>query len=399
MGVTRPPQGNEEFYGKVVSVDSKNRLLNVSWPGLDIVKSQVMPINSPGNYSLPKVGDMGLVTGNDLDGYSYFGRADFGYGRQLDGEVDPVTQKPFNVREVAAGETYLSNPSVGSWMHLANSGNVSLMHPGGDGVKYTRYRQGAPIRLLQTLARTIKNSATSVTVSAGSVLRSLPAIGYKLALDTSGLSAQEFNVNVKLGSANLASFVIGNVIDKFGLVELSSFGTRVFAMLKTGLIPGTEANVKLDEIGNIEINAAATGQMSLTAQLINLGMLVAPEPVIKGTTFTGLVNTLLAAEQTLLGAEQIFLTAETAFMTASAAIFGTMATVVPMVVPPAPPLPITNAAAIAIIGAAAGGYSGLTVTYTAAVTAYNGAVAAYNTAVSAYMANLITSMSTVVKTT
>ena len=386
MGIHQRALDADLFYGKVIRVDSKNRLIDVLWANMGINKVGVPVINPPGDYSLPAVGSSGLVIGSDVQGHYFLGKVDFGYARKVAGIINPDTDHKYKVRKVVEdGENYYANPIIGSGLHLSNTGNMSLTHPSGDGLKYSRNRMGAPLRLLQLIARTIQQQATNTSVSFGSVLRRIPSKGYTLIRDISGLSAQEFNVGVSNGPVEVAKFILGNVVDKAGIGEFSAFGSRVFAFLKTGLTPVTEASIKLDEPGNIEINAASTAQVSLTGLLINLGKTLAPEPVVKGITFQGLVNTLLGAEQAFLGAEQAFLTGLSVYQ-------GAMVSAVALAAPPNPMTPLNNNAAILAMGVASGLFTPFLVTYL-------GSVTAYNTAISTYVTGLTTALSTVVKTT
>ena len=384
MGINSEPLAADLFSGKVSSVDSSNRTIDVEYLNMGVTKKSVIVINPPGDYSLPEVGSSGLVVGSDVQGYYFLGKIDFGYARKIAGLLDSSTGKKYKIRRVVeGGEGYYANPTIGSWLHLANTGNMSLMHPSGDGLKYTRSRLGSPLRLLQMGARTIHQKATTTSVSFGSILRSIPSLGYTLVKDITGFSGQEFNVDISIGAVPMVKFILGNVVSALGVNEMSAFGKRVFALLKTGLTPVTEANVKIDELGNVEVNAAPTAQMALTGLLINLGKTVAPEPVIKGLTFQGLENTLRGAEQT-------FLTAESTFLGLLAVYYGAVVTAAGTATA-TPGDPIKNTTAIGALGTAATPVLG-------GITAYIAATTAYNAAVTSYLSALTTALSTVVKT-
>jgi len=285
--------GIEWFPARVVSVFSEDRLIDVEYIEGKAKKSSIQVVCADGSYSMPRVGDVGLVIGDET-GFYYLGRLDYGYRRKLSTglsddkkELNQTTGKPWNVKLVEGGVTYLSNIISGAGLLLPDTGNIKLLSLFGDGLSYMSSSAGKPFRWLKLIGKTITATVSGgiVQLSVGQVVRKLPT-GDSVINDETGLvTAKEVLAVVrKLATAagpavDQAKLHLGNIFvepmvaDK-GIPEfhteigVAGAAAALRAVLAVFNAAGIEVgSVKIDKMGNMSINTPApgTGLLSITA--------------------------------------------------------------------------------------------------------------------------------------
>ena len=281
MSLKPQPLNANLFYGKVIATYPEARVIDVKWPNLDVIKRSVVVVQGSENYSFPKVDEVGLVIGNDVERYYYLGKIEFAYNRRLAGEdKDPATGKKWPLSLIDAGEVYLLNILTGVGLRFSNSGDFSLKNR-RDGLKYILEKAGNPLRWLTLAAKAVTLSSKTTELNVGAVIRSVPVLGnaiIKGVVDKTK-AAQEFLVKVTqiVGVAqvdkarlHLGDILVEPVASAMGAIpklhtEIASLG-GVPAPLRANLavcneaLAGVEiASVKMDQTGNLSINATAVG--------------------------------------------------------------------------------------------------------------------------------------------
>jgi len=282
MPIKAPPLSAHMFHGKVRATNPEGRTIDVDWYDAEVIKKGVIVLTPTGNYAFPRKGDVGLVIGNDADGYYWLGKVDFGYARKLAGDLNPETGKKWPVRKVYGGETYITNLLQGIGLFLGNSGNFSLLSQFQDGVKYIAKKSGAAFRKLLLSSKSIVSTASSVQLNLGTVIRKLPVIGESIITNETGLqSAQEFLAVVKkivgVTSVESVKLHLGDilqepVIAQLGIPQVSATtGQFIRALLSVFDPTGTTelASLKMDVTGNVEITG--TPQAIFDALLVYIG--------------------------------------------------------------------------------------------------------------------------------
>jgi len=281
--------------GTIKAADESNRTVDVNYMGTDRGRNNVRVVAPPGNYSFPKTGDHCLIIAADEQAYCV-GVVQFGYSKKLErgNVVDPSTGEPIQARLVAEGGIWFGNLVKRVWMSIAPSGDFSLMNGMNDGLKYIK--QNRFLRLAGMALRLMGNGAN---VAFGSVYRyatngSLYAVPSDLGPT---IPAVEGLIDVSLSLLRIARLHLGYVVDANAIPETGSWGGRLRAILETAIAGVTNAALKIDEAGNIELSSSAAVVM-FDGTMIQLGGLTAAQPVIKGTEYLGYESTFLGALNT-----------------------------------------------------------------------------------------------------
>lgn len=246
---------------KVIAVYEDTRTLDVQWLSLPTTKRGVIFVGQAGNYSLPKVGDAGIVIGNGMV-YYYLGNIEYNYTQKIAGSVpDDLTGVAVSHKKVSAGELHITNVLQQVWLNIANNGDFSLFNGLLEGFKYLR-----SLRLVQVFGKTIDLMGNGVRVSVGNAIRNIPATGQKPVAGTSGGKALEILMQVAYQSVQTVRLHLGELTDLVtgATPELGSWGQRLKAVLEVTLGPAPLAALKIDELGNIELSST-TGQIGINS--------------------------------------------------------------------------------------------------------------------------------------
>lgn len=304
MSLLAPPLNAYLFQAEVVAAYPDARVIDVKWIDLSIIKRAVRVVQPSDSYSFPSIGEAGLVIGSETTAFYYLGKIEFGYVKKLDPTViNPATKQPWYVQAVDAGETLISNVMNGVKFFIGNTGNFSLRAL-RDGIEYTQDRAGEPLRWLQLTAKAILASTQTTEVNIGAVIRAIIGLGSKIVLDAPDITtaAQEFRAIVydSLTAKEKVRLHLGSIFDEPILSNTAPIPTlhteagppglaaRVRALLRVCNKLGLElASIKMDEFGNVSINAPLPGTGNLA---INAGTRIAVggdvvstiEPAVQG---------------------------------------------------------------------------------------------------------------------
>lgn len=287
---------------KVNGVNQETRKITVKWIGAEFGKEDISVVCPTGNYSLPKIDDVGLVIGTGMR-YWWLGGVELEYQKKLGlikdekGEKVPFVDKQTGLellaKKVGEGEVFQANYAKRIWLALLNSGNFALMNGINDGLSYTQ----DPLRLLKLAGQTVQILGNTVSSAIGSCVRALPAQGNKAIPDESGLStAPEAFIEVKktLGVAalKLARLHLGYVRDSLGIDEFGSWGQALGAILEVCQAGLTMAALKMDKIGNVEMTSTSGNMMFDVgpACLMQLGGLTAAQSAVFGENLLAWLN-------------------------------------------------------------------------------------------------------------
>lgn len=244
---------------KITATDPENRLVNVKYLNMSAGVTNVIVLSSHGNLSFPNVGDCGLVLRFENWAY-YLGTIEYGFARRIAGELkDETTGQTLLAKLIKDGEVFLNNVKSNLFLALSNNGDINLVNGRDEGLSYT-----SKFRLLKTAALTLRQIGNGVTSAIGSVVRDLPGLGPTISIGDSGGPAVEAFTEVKENGVKLSRLHLGYVKDTtLGVDEVSSYASRVRAVLEVCAGPVPLAYLKIDELGNIELSSAS-GNMSQT---------------------------------------------------------------------------------------------------------------------------------------
>lgn len=271
MGFYKSVQGVYIGPAEVLSANEDDRVLSIRWLSRPSKVQNVLVVNDPTSYSLPKRGDIGLVI--STGGHAYFvGKLEYGYKEKIYGkklEKDKrVTDGDGNkiyARKVNPGETLLSNIVNGVSLFIGNSGGYSLLSRIGDGLTYS-----ASDRYASLSAKALRFIGQEVTAAFGKVMRNLGAGLQVIPNPTNPLTpAVESMITVASNALNLARVHLGHVMNPLGIFEFSSFGGRLRALLEACDVLGiSSSSIKMDEIGNLEMSSATSPTTAATGKTL-----------------------------------------------------------------------------------------------------------------------------------
>lgn len=284
------PRPLQVFPAEVTATDPENRVISVKFLGLAEIGNNVIVLNDSGNYSFPRVGERGLV----LDAYPYYyylGKIEYRYKEQIEGAVDRISKVNINAKKVAGGETWIGSVIKKAWLYIANSGNFSLMNGLNDGLKYF-----AQSRFLRLAAGVVNLVGSGAYVAFGSVIRDIPGVGKTpIPSDIPTIPSVEGLIDIVYNNLKLARLHIGHVMNTtLGTPEISSFGTRLRAILEVATGGVTLAVLKMDETGNIELSTVPTGKVMLNGNPVGGIMLSGLGSAFSGVLGEKLTSYLLA---------------------------------------------------------------------------------------------------------
>ena len=301
-GIQTPELNAALFRAKVLSVDAENRTVDVIRVNVDAKYTRVMIMSSAGNYSMPDVGDVGLVIG-DVTSMYWLGRLDFGYKKHLAGAINPKTGKKWGVRLIDAGAVQLVNLATRVGLYFSNSADFSLTNDFSDGIKYIKEKSGAPLRWLKLLGRSVSIEGANVFVNAGTVMRNIIGTGFSAVNDMTGAAlAKEFSVFVKkpVGPAetDAARLQMGDVLQEpvaaaqAGVPEVGGIPGGFLRVLlagftAAGIIGGA---LKIDNLGNAELSTLL-GNILINGISIHIGGFPSTHPAVLGDQLLIYLNT------------------------------------------------------------------------------------------------------------
>jgi hypothetical protein len=219
MAQFKPISGSVVRLAEVVAVDSDNRAVKVNWVGRSESKDNVIVVGPPGDFSMPKPGDRGLVVEVNEKLYFYIGNVEFGYKQKIDGVIqDALTGTKLLAKRVLDGEVFISNLAYRAWLSISNGGDFALLNGFNEGLKYFQ-----SFRLLRLAGMTLNFIGQGAQSALGTVMRDLPGVG-KVAIpsDNPLVPAVEYLVDLLVTQLRLVRFHIGHVkdttlgIDEFG---------------------------------------------------------------------------------------------------------------------------------------------------------------------------------------
>ncbi len=281
------------FRAKVLSVDPENRTVDVLRLNAEAKYNRVMVTSTSGNYSMPDVGDIGLVIG-DVTSMYWLGRLDFGYKKHLEGAINPKTGKKWGVRLIEGGAVQITNLITKVGLYFSNSADFSLINDFSDGIKYLKEKSGSPLRWLKLLGRSVSLEGANVFVNAGTVIRKIIPTGFAAVNDMTGAAlAKEFSVFVKKpvgpGETDSARLQMGDVLQEpvvtaqAGIPEVSSFPGAFLRVLLAGFTAAgiIGGSIKIDDIGNVEVGTLL-GQILINGITIHIGGFPSKHPAVFG---------------------------------------------------------------------------------------------------------------------
>lgn len=279
---------------EVVTVNSRNRTVDVKFLGIESGAKDVVVLFGSGDYTMPKEGEYGLILVADNWEY-YLGKLEYNYANKVDGKTrDPYSGERLIAKAVRGGEIFISNLAKRIRLNLSNTGNFSLMNGFQEGLKYVRKN-----RILQLAGMTVKMLTGGTNLGFGSVLRDLPGQGPTV-LTEGTTPYTEGYIEVLKNAVRVAKLHLGDVKETtLGADEVGSYGGRLRALIQTYAGDVPLAKFGIDESGNIEV-ASSPGKTMVDGTEIQLGGLSAAEQVIKGNTYTSAENTFLTSLSTLL---------------------------------------------------------------------------------------------------
>jgi hypothetical protein len=292
------------FHGKVIAARPEERLVDVEWYDAEVKKQNVIVVTDTSNYAFPRVNEVGLVLGDDIGGYYWLGKIDFGYSRKLAGDINTETGRKWPVRKINPGESYITNLLQGIGLFLGNSGNFSLLSQFQDGVKYIAKKSGAAFRKLLLSSKSIISTASSVQLNLGSVIRKLPVTGESIITNETGLqSAQEFLAVVKkivgVTSVESVKLHLGDILTEpvtaqIGVPQVSTTTGQFIRALLSVFDPTGQtelASLKMDIAGNIEITGTPTAIFDALLVYIGGNAAAATHQAVHADTLITWLNT------------------------------------------------------------------------------------------------------------
>jgi hypothetical protein len=310
---------------EIISVYESDRFADIKWLGMEGTRPGVVIVNNPGNTSMPKPGDRGLVIGTG--NYFYFiGKIEYGYVNKVNGNyTNPDTGKVQTSKLVKGGETYLTNTDTKSWLNLPNTGDMELLNGYTEGFDYI-----ANLRISKLLGKTVGMFANGINFLVGTAIRNVPGKGDQPIAGSSSGKALEALLQIAYMGAQSVRFHLGEIMDLVSGAspELSAWGARLKAILEVTAGAAPLGSLKIDESGNLEVKSTTgdthviasvgaikieatagtvtvqsplgrlkitqTGSVSLEAgESLTLGNPAGAEPAILGDTFNTALGTFL----------------------------------------------------------------------------------------------------------
>lgn len=272
---------------EVTGADPDNRTVDIKWYGLPSGVQKVLVVSDTGDFSFPRVGDIGLVIQHSAQTF-YLGKIEYGYKQKIDGKViDTETESKILAKRVREGEVYIGNLLRRVWLSMSSAGDFSLLNGFNEGLRY--YLTGRILKLAGMVTQVVGNG---VTFKLGSVMRDGAVKKNVIAQEVPLVPAIEACLELLYQQVKIARLHLGHIKSQVtdagvGVDEFSTFGGRLRAILEVAAGPVTMASLKMDELGNIELTSlAGTISVDTTAvQSILFGGLAAVYRVLLGEPF------------------------------------------------------------------------------------------------------------------
>ena len=237
---------------EVTGIDPDTRLIQIKWYGSGGDAKNVRVVSDTGDFSMPRVGDIGLVIQDEAHSF-YLGKIEYAYGKKVEGrEKDADTDATILAKRVLEGEIYIGNLIKRTWLSLSSAGDFALLNGFSEGLRY--YFRNRILRLAGMVTRVVGNG---VTFKLGSVMRDIPTSDTIVAEVPPIIPAIEAYLELVFNAVKLARFHLGHIKNSAGIDELSTLGGRLRAILEVAVGPVTMAALKMDEQGNIEVTSLA----------------------------------------------------------------------------------------------------------------------------------------------
>jgi hypothetical protein len=246
----------------VQGVDTKSRTLTVKWMLFPSTQTDVMLLNDSSSFSVPNVGDVGLVLSVGPKHY-YLGKIEYSYKEKIEGlttetgeevRLRDVDNNEIYAREIKEGETFLSNMAKGIGMMFSKGGNFSLANRDNDGFSYY-----VSNRLTKMSGMLLQFFAGRSSIFFGRVMRNIGGKNVNMPSDLGPtIPALEFFVDILLMGLRMGRIHLGYVLDAMGLPEFGTIipAARLRAIIEVCNAVGISiAALKIDELGNVEITA------------------------------------------------------------------------------------------------------------------------------------------------
>lgn len=237
---------------EITGVDPDTRQLQVKWYGTGGDAKNVKIVSDSGDFSMPRVGDVGLVIQDGGQSY-YLGKVEYAYQQKIAGKAkDPETESKILAKRVLEGEIYIGNLLKRTWLSLSSAGDFGLLSGFNEGLKYIS--KSRITKLAGMVTRVIGNG---VTLKIGSVMRDIGTQTDTVIPEVPLVPALEAYLEVVFQTLKIARLHLGHVKSSVGVDEFSTLGGRLRAVLEVAAGPVTLASLKMDETGNIELTSLA----------------------------------------------------------------------------------------------------------------------------------------------
>jgi len=273
---------------EITGIDSDNRTIDVKWIGTIGDAKKVKLVLDSGNFSLPRIGDTGLVI--QESGQAYFlGKIEYAYKKKVDGTaIDPETESKLLSKRVIEGEIYIANLLKRTWLSLSSGGDIGLLNGFNEGLRY--YFTGRILKLAGMVTQIVGNG---VTYKLGSVMRDATIKKNVIAQEAPLVPAIEACLELLFQQVKIARLHLGHIKSRVtdvgvGIDEFSTFGGRLRAILEVAAGPVTIAALKMDELGNIELTSSLAGKISIDTTAVKsilFGGLAAVHRALLGEPF------------------------------------------------------------------------------------------------------------------
>jgi hypothetical protein len=273
---------------EVTGADPDNRTVAIKWYGLPSGVQKVLVVSDTGDFSFPKVGDIGLVIQHSAQAY-YLGKIEYGYKNKIAGKVfDTETESKVLAKRVQEGEVYIGNLLKRVWLSMSSAGDFSLLNGFNEGLRY--YLRGRILKLAGMVTQIVGNG---VTYKLGSVMRDAVVKKNVIAQEVPLVPAIEACLELLFQQVKIVRFHLGHIKSRVtdvgvGIDEFSTFGGRLRAILEVAAGPVTIAALKMDELGNIELTSSLAGKISIDTTAVKsilFGGLAAVHRALLGEPF------------------------------------------------------------------------------------------------------------------
>jgi hypothetical protein len=241
----------------VTGTDPEYRTITAEWLGIFGNVQNVKVVSDTGDFSFPRIGDIGLVVQETTQAY-YLGKIEYDYKSKIDGKyTDPDTEATVFGKRVLEGEIFIGNLLQRVWMSITSAGDFSFLSGLNEGLRYY-----CKERILKLSGMTTRLVGNGVTFNLGSVIRDNSVVQ-----EVPLVPAVEAFMEVLFSAIRIVRFHLGNIKDSLGVDELSSLGEKLRAVLEVKAGPAVVASLKMDEKGNIELTSLA-GKILIDTSII-----------------------------------------------------------------------------------------------------------------------------------